>query len=376
MLFIVLILIFDAIYRPNIAQYPFTIFLDIIIPLSFICSPTLIVLLLINTSWLLKFLLILIIHIFLLLPVMHYWAKQRNWGSSNILTIKNPQIFLDVTIAIIYPAFFGVLINSLRYLRVGHSIDLNIYNTEYLINFFICVIFLFPYVFVWTFLFLTKFGTFKNYLWVKFVSIIKSITIMLLQYRIFFLFLEKMHKISFAVYTYVIHNYTIYNKPKNRFRYYLHYVYLHPMLIPLFILFGAFFEIIFFKGILYYSLHLFLFYMLLQPVIYFLLTFAGLNNNWVFLCCYSNYIYNKWYEPYYKRQFWLHFDTFREYLNDLPNLDEKTLIHIRNNFIEPVLEKNDFWYDKALTNSIKISKKKNSLFKHRLALEYKRWHKI
>lgn len=110
MIFIFVVLFLDSLYRPNISQYPFNIFLDRIIPLILIISPTLLILLLNpnNISWLQKFSYIILIHIIILIPVMHYWSHLRRWNNKEDYFIyyswTHPRLYKDITITLIYPA--------------------------------------------------------------------------------------------------------------------------------------------------------------------------------------------------------------------------------------------------------------------------------
>ena len=157
MIFIICMLLFDSIYRPACPTYPYNIMLDWNNPIIFIFLPCIIVFQLWNFSWLEKFQFALLIQISFILPVITYWANQRNWQTNTIKTWNNPQLLLDIVIATKYPFFFCLLFQIFRYLRFGNPVDLNIYCNNNVFNIIIISIFLLPYILAWLFLFILKF---------------------------------------------------------------------------------------------------------------------------------------------------------------------------------------------------------------------------
>jgi hypothetical protein len=79
LLFMIIVLILDSIYRPNIPQYPYSKVFDHMIPLIILCGPIGIVYFFpIEISLIQKCSLLLILQI-LLIPLFKVWSSNRNW---------------------------------------------------------------------------------------------------------------------------------------------------------------------------------------------------------------------------------------------------------------------------------------------------------
>lgn len=134
-------------------------------------------------------------------------------------------------------------------------------------------------------------------------------------------------------------------------------------------------EIILTKGYIYYSLYLLLLFMLIRPLFYFLNTFNGPFNEWINICCISNYIYNNWTNAYYPKQFWLSFQQFRIQYFDEPYLTPEEKNHI-SFIIQQWKYKHE--YDRRVNFHIylRLIKSPKTKIIHRIRLLYYRWTNI
>ena len=375
MLILCLLLFLDAFYRPNIEQYPYNILLDRIIPLLAISSPTIIILLLNpnNVSLLEKFGYIIIIHILVLLPLMNYWSKHRNWFTNKDKSKqwKEPKVFLDLTIAIIYPMVWGCYFTFNRYLKVGEEINIGSYFSENTVILGGIILFMWPFISFYIRILLWKFLDFRDYLWYHCRSFIISIMLFLLRYNIIYVILEKLHKLSFIWISFLIGHPNIYQK--NWLTKKIHWIYLHPIVIYLFLFASMLIELLFKNGKLYYTLSFFMLILLCKPLIYLLNHFCGVHNTWINLCCIANYINYKWNNPYYPKSFWLSFNDIRESLNDYPPLtiDEQDIV---KSTIEAWKKKHEQNRNKDLHIYVRVCKKNSIL--HRIRVNYRRWNNI
>lgn len=382
LVFTSLVLLLDVIYRPNKPQYPFNIILDHIVPLIAIISPSIIILLLNpeNTFWFVKFGYIVCIHIFFLVPLIYFWSSHRNW----LITSKknndwsNPKIYLDITIAMIYPATAGLYLFGLRYFRLGITVDLAPYfllNEIIILVAILIIIFRFfrSYVIKMFIKMITFINTIRLFFWLHYFKIIKSITFYLLKYKYFFLFCEFFYKVSFLWVSYIIHHPFLYRKdPKPYIRLVIHKTYLSPYILLILPLVISIIEILFMKGKIYYSINIFLILLFFKPIIYFLNNFNGPTNTWVEFCCYSNFIHFKWFKAYYQKRFWLSFTDIREEVNQEITLTKEQEMIIQEK-ITTWQTKDRFYIRKNGYIFHKLLDKKNSKFIHRFRIAYKNW---
>ena len=333
--YVIIVILLDLTYRPNLPQYPYNIIMDRIIPLLALCLPTILILSLNldkDTTWIQKCAYIIILHSFVLVPLFYLWSKHRHWNYSNTnfatKSWNSPKLYLDLTIVIIYPAFWGFILNYFRYLRLGNELDLTTYVNSTLINFLIVLLFLWPFTSFWFFTLLGFFTRFRKILWEEFSNFIISITLFLLRYKVIFKLLEKLYQFSFLWITFVICDPHIYRN-KSYIRKQIHRLYLKPYRFWIFILFIIVAELLYSQGKLYYSIHFLLIFLFLRVFIQFLNTLGGPTNNWVQLCCYSDYMSYNWEKPHYPKSFWLWFHDMRESFNQYPPLSS----NVNNNLL-------------------------------------------
>lgn len=125
MLFLLCVLIFDNIYRPNIPQYAYNFFLDIIIPFFFIINPSILIMFLTSISGLKKLKLIFIVYLFIILPITYCWSKQRHWEFFNHVQQKT---FLEKA----FPFFLCFLLPIITFSFIKFSFPILL--IYYLIN--------------------------------------------------------------------------------------------------------------------------------------------------------------------------------------------------------------------------------------------------
>jgi len=379
--FMIMVLFLDLTYRPQSKQYPFNIILDRIMPCIILIIPTFLILNLnINkeTTWLQKFGYIIIIHCFIIIPLFYYWSKHRHWDMyNNNITFKtwnSPKLYLDLSVAIIYPAFWGFLFSYLRYIRLGNELDLTKYFNSSLINTIIVLVFLWPYVSFWFFTLIKLFLELKKFLWQEFSNIAISIMFILLRSKLIFKILEKFFQLSFLWITFVICNIFIYRK-KSFIRKQIHRLYLNSYILWLLPLISCFFELLYTKGILYYSLYILVGFLFLRTIVQALNAFNGPTNDWVLLCCYSNYMNYNWTEAYFPTRFWLNFNDIRKDYKNYPPLSKEVENHVLN------IAKTYALKDNKLRNMhfhvyMRLMNNPRTKFIHRLRLEYYHWSKI
>lgn len=337
--YICLGLFLDETYRPDSPQYPFNIILDRIIPLIAILMPTIIILY-INPetlSWIEKFGCIILLHIFVLTPIMYYWSHHRQWDTNIFLTNtsrhnktwNNPKLYLDLTLAMIYPAVFGICFFLLRYFRLGITVDVLKYITLNTVIIGILFLLIYQYTIIWLIIITKLLSEIKNFFWESFKGIIISLCLILLKYHIFFKIFEKIYQLSFLWITFIICHRSIYKK-KSYIRKKIHYFYVQPFRIWAILFIIILLELIFNKGKLQYSLYILFIFLLIRPVISGLNHFNGPDNNWVATCNYINYINYDWANPYYPRSFWLSFTDIRQDFNQYPTLTLEEQNHINN----------------------------------------------
>jgi hypothetical protein len=377
LIFICLIITLDLVYRPNIKQYPFNIILDHITPIITIFSPIFIIITLNpeNTSLLTKFVYGLFLYIFFLLPLIYFWSKHRNWFvEPNNHSWKQPSIYLRITVALIYPLVFGFLLCCLRLLRLGTTINVFNYINSDTIIIMIFLILILPYAKAWAVIIKTQIMQIYTFLWQEFLILLKSIIFRGLQYKILFKMLEFIHKISFIWISFIIYHPFIYRGPQSKFRFGLHFIYLYPISLYS-VLFGiCFFEMLLTKGQLYFSLQLFIIFIILKPIFYLLNTFNTYDSNWVEFCCYSNYLYREWDNVDYPLNFWLYFKDMYNDFNETPKIEKESALQLNNIIVT--------WTNKEKKIRLRDSYiwhrllKKNISLKHRIQLSYRRWSKI
>jgi len=325
-----------------------------------------------------KFGYIIIVHIFILIPIMYFWSHNRNWQQemSSYNSWSSPTLYLDLTIALIYPIVFAIYISCIRYLRLGSTLDLKLYFTS---NIFIIIgilLFMLPYVFAWFILLMKLILQVKRCLWDSFYKLILSFFVYILKYRLVFFVFKCLYELSFLWVSFLIHDAFIYRKhPQSSFRKWLHRLYLNPGLFIIFVVLIAIVELLLNKGVLYYSLLSLMVLVFMKPFIYFLNTFNGPINNWIELCCYSNYINLNWNKPYYERQFWLMFNEMRQILPLPKNLSEKEEYRIEQT-IEKWNIKDDTLRDKHHKLYLRLLKKQKISFLSKIRFAYRDWTRI
>lgn len=192
LILVVIIILLDRAYRPSIPQYPFNLFLDRIIPITAIFLPSCLILFLCPTSiaWIQRFFLLILVHCFILIPLFHYWSNLRSWNNVDneqltYISWNNPILYKHITIAIIYPAFWGLYLSFSWYIRLGSSID--IFSLITSINpSWIIILFIYPFISVWLKFILWSLLDIRYYLWSSLSSLYYSIHLKILQHKLYF----------------------------------------------------------------------------------------------------------------------------------------------------------------------------------------------
>lgn len=321
----IIIIILDKIHRPNIPQYPFNKWLDRIIPLVFLLSPSLCILILHPfESWFTRLILLILIHIFLIIPMFHYWSQYRRWNDvENKFTYgswNHPRLYKHIAIASIYPLLWGIYFSISRYLKLGSTIHIYEYFSFIDIDTIILLIFLVFYLVIYVFIILYQLSLLRRYLWSELSSLLYSIHIVLLHYYPYFRIMELIFKFGFLVRSLISINGPIYYRQLNesfyttesKIRYITNYLYYHPGWFTLIFLLSILSEIVI-TGQLYYGIYTLFLYPLIRGTLSCFFTYN--RTEFIFDCCFSDYIYRHWINPHYPSIFWMYFKDAEYFFN-------------------------------------------------------------
>jgi len=338
-LFVTAVLLLDGVYRKNAQQYPKHFLWDFLVPIILLITPSILVISITKDHITLmeKFIIIICIHGFILVPLMNIWSQHRKWDSVNDVAAdswSHPRIFLRIAIAIIYPALFGFYYTILRYLRMGQTVDisqvLNLLDLESILSYIILSLFIWSFISIWARLLIWKILDLRQWLWKEFVILVTLINIFLLKFNVYFKIMDSLYKISYIWISYFIHDPIIYPKwPRSYFRNILFRIYRYPIILYVMIAFCCISEIFYFNWKFFYMLYFIMILLLLRPFIYFLNHFNGFENEWVQACCYADYINNYWNNPRYPERFWLSFYDIRQRLDNQPPISKSLDKHLK-----------------------------------------------
>jgi hypothetical protein len=322
---IISVMLLDKIYRPNIPQYPFNLWLDRVIPFIFLLSPSICILILHPfEAWFTRLVLLILIHIIIIIPLFHYWAKYRRWNDiEDKFTYKawnHPRIYKHIAIASIYPLLWGIYFSTSRYLRLGSTVNVYDQLSKIDIDTLVFLIIFFIYISIYVFILLYKIATLRRYLWDELYVLLYSIHIVLLCFYPYFRIMELIFKFSYMLYALISINGPVYlRKAKETFyttesksRYITNYLYYHPGWFTIMFFVSLLIEIIF-SGQLYYGIYTLFLYPLIRGILSCLFCYSF--TDFVFDCCFSDYIYRHWDNPHYPNRFWIYFQDAEYYFD-------------------------------------------------------------
>jgi hypothetical protein len=307
-IWMIIVLLMDQFYRPDTAQYPFNLILDRVIPLITLFLPTVFVIVMLpgDILWLHRYMLILIIHSFILIPLYHYWSELRSWNSavagSYIRPWHTPILYKQLAIGIIYPALFGIYFSLLRYLRLGTPINVD-YFFDFGLVYLHWIIVFFPLILLVIFFVSLLITQIRYFLWHNFSMLIFSLHLCLLQYKPYFLFSKNMSKLYF-IYNYIL-SWQVYPGRHNvgRFRWFIAHLHCSPW-ITVIVFLTIPFEAIFTLH-LYYSMYLLFIFILYKSIVYIIGSFYFTHDlTFKMVICLSDYIYTDWTKVHYPPAFW------------------------------------------------------------------------
>lgn len=355
----IIILILDKSYRPNIPQYPYNIFFDRIIPLIVLITPSIIISYQkpFNT-WFAGLSVLILTHIFILIPLFKFWSQLRSWRlkKDNHIDVSwsHPRLYEHISIAIIYPLLWGLFFASSRFLRLGTTI--NIYDYFYLISPDFCIIlFLLPHIILWLLIPFSYILRLRSYLWNQLSSLLYSIHIHLLKYYIYFKLMEYIYKMCFLFFSV----FTLNMKKKITWlKKLINFFYYHPQ----FSVIGLFIFIlleIFLTNKVYFSIYFIFIYALIYS--FFSLCFTFLKTDFVFDCCLSDYISQRemFQNPRYPIRFWFYFQDAEYYFGYEYKFTEEQLNKIQ---IEIKKHKSQWLIRKKVSSIIHQSQLKKRIF--------------
>jgi hypothetical protein len=218
-------------------QIPFNIFLDRILPIITLLTPSCAIICLNPFSNLIhSFLTIILIHTCILLPLFHFWAQFRDWNTSPTLFLdwSHPKLYKYLSLTLLYPAIWGLYFSLSRYFRLGQSYTPNWSSIDPEILGIILASF--PFVLLLLFsLVVLPINRFRTYLWYSSYPLLTSIHLNLLRFNWYtniYTFLSKIHWVLFVLIT---QNSDVYITPNPQikafwFQKITRYFYFHPLL--------------------------------------------------------------------------------------------------------------------------------------------------
>lgn len=299
----------DATYRPNIPQYPFNVFFDRLCPIIFIITPTILIYSLNPEKFLTleNLLYLIIIHSFFIVPIIYFWAINRNW-----LLLKNdnyyfdsPLLFFHFSLGIIYPVFWGIFLSINRFLNFNMTINLQHYMTlDLLLALLPFIIFMLFFINIFHFI---KYC--EKILWQSFCNICYIGHLILLKYTFHFYMSAYLYKFSFIVGNFIIISPDIYptTKTYSKWRTFFCYLYFRPNIMIYFIFFEFLLEFIISKGKLHYGLYLIFIFFIGR--IFIKLSLLFFQKDFVDTVCMVDYLNKNWETPRYPSYFWSKFEN-------------------------------------------------------------------
>ena len=303
----------------------------------------------------------------LMLTSLFVFTKNNKTNSD----LKIPIINLIITLS--YFFIFIIVLLTLRYLRLSNMIIIplnDLYNILPIIIIFIIILYCIKKN-LFNILFLIL--KIKSHLWHITCLTLELIHIRLLKYNFYFIFMEKVYKISYIWISYVNHHPNLYIKyPRNTLRKILHFCYKKPYIFSLFIFLFFIIEILITKGIMYYTLYLTFIFLNLRLIIVFFNTFASYS--WEKSCCIADYYHLKWDKPHYPKRFWLWFYTIRKQFNNKPEISITVQQMIDKNI--KLIEHKRISENKITLKMTRKFQRIDSPFCIRLKVAYYKWSHI
>ena len=307
---LLIILFLDSLYRPNITQYPFSVFFDRVIPMCSILFPFFMIIFFKPLdTWFACLLLLICFNIFILVPLLHYWSELRQWDKSSSTVSfdswKHPRLYKNIAIAMIYPLLWGLYFSMSRFLRLGKSYNVVNYLSESNPDLIVLFLFSLPYLICGIIIILFYLAKIRNYFWSRVSILLYSLHIYLLQFYIYFRMMELLYKSAFLMECLLTIN--ISNKIyKSRWRRVINYLYYNPKVFTVILLSSLLVEILYTKN-LYYGIYILFVY----PLVYSILScyFSYLSTNFIFDSCLSDYCSTRYnfLNPRYPLIFWTYF---------------------------------------------------------------------
>jgi len=254
-------------------------------------------------------------HVIITLPLLNALSKFYSWKNiandtkMPFRSKKHPFYLLTIALGIIYPFIWGFFLSLTRYFRLGMSYNIFSSLIPWL-DYLILVIFIFPNLLIWGYVFIDIVKQIKAILWQYTESFIFSLHLSALQYYDYFFICRLIHKSHFVLYDFITQYpgsfYRCFDdtmkKPfliqfaiKIRSPYF--YLSIHIIMISIII-----FEIILNQGYIYWSLYILFIYPFLWGTIN-IYHIIG-KQNLVYNMCLSDYLHLNFKSPRYHMKFW------------------------------------------------------------------------
>jgi len=223
----------------------------------------------INIYFSAKLSLFLIIHCFVVLPLLIFWTKLYRKDNLDLASIQNmfrfqiPEIYLQLSLSIICPLLFGLYFSLFRYFRLGQILDL---SYIFLSDYFVVALFLFPYIFLWSCIFLFFIKSIVIELWGYTFNFFYTLHLKMLQNGLYFLIMKYFHKIQFIFFELFVNNYGSFKYSPGKLRKVSYYVTQIFKLSPIILFSVIFLEFVIFHGKFYFSLYLLFIYPLIMMI--------------------------------------------------------------------------------------------------------------
>jgi hypothetical protein len=311
-------------------------YLDRSIPLAIITIPLLLCIL--SKEVLFNKVIFLIFALLILLPTFSLWAHIRNWHEETMSYFfyyhpRHTLLFLDASVYPIVVIFYFTLI---RYLRL--ATDVNVYKIfesyYYLIPWILATL---PLIVVILFFLSHKFLIIREYYWIRLLELLQAINIKLLQNKLYFKVMEKLHKFSYFIYIVVTDGFSVFPHKRSNYVFsrltairllivrFFRFIYWKSAIRGLLIIFLLVLEIFINDGILHYGLYMLFFYPLVKAIMLNIVEFSQMD--FVHVTCISDYLAHNWKHIHYPHYFWWCVDEAEDMFPIIWNIDafpEKT----------------------------------------------------
>lgn len=258
-----------------------------------------------------KLTLLLFLYCIVCIPLLLIWVSLYRKSDFDLARVQNfyffvtPEIYLQYSLALIYPLVFGIYFSLFRYIRLGQTIDLSFI---FLNDYFFFFLFTLPHLFLWFLIFLYVFKGIRTELWTYTAALFYALHLRLLKNRKYFVTFKQLHWAHFFISDIFFRSYssTSFSPFKSNLLTNLHRKsYIFPCMLIVFIIC----EVLVSKGKVYYSVYL----LFLYPIILFFVQCLSSEVFTFFVddVCKSDYLAKNFASPRYYSKFYSSFNILK-----------------------------------------------------------------